>query len=259
LKTFLVFLVAAGCSFAQTNVPLGTAANFGVLASTSVTNTGASVIAGSVGVSPAGTVTGFPPGVVTAPGTIEINDAASGMARNALITAYGLAGAETTTQNLTGQNLGGKTLGPGVYTFNGSAALNGTLTLTGSGFYIFQVNGTLTTAAGSSVVANAAQATNVFWQVGSSATLGSASTFAGNLLALGSVTDNTGGVVGGRLFSISGSVSLADDGVTYPPALPPGGVSATPAPSSLILVLIGLACVMLYQSRHRMLQLIAKS
>jgi hypothetical protein len=261
LKTFSLFLLSAACSFAQSAVPLGTAANFGVLAGSTVTNTGPSAIAGNVGVSPGSAITGFPPGTVTAPSTEYAADATAATAENDLTTAYNNAAGQMPTRVLTGLNLGGLTLGPGVYFFSTSAQLTGTLTLNGAGFYIFQIGSTLTTASGSIVQAiNGAQSANIFWQVGSSATLGSGTTFIGNILALASITNDSTGTVAGRLLAINGAVTLADIAVNYPPAIPPGAPGgppvpgSTPAPSSLTMVLIGLICATLYQTRRRWLR-----
>ena len=263
MKTLGLFLLSTVSAFAQANVPLGTAANFAVLAGSAVTNTGATVVAGNVGVSPLTAVTGFPPGVVTPPATIYSAGPIAAAAESDLVTAYNTAMNEQSTGNLTGQDLGGLILGPGVYTFDSSAQLTGTLTLTGTGFYIFQIGSTLTTASNAAVVAiNGADAANIFWQVGSSATLGSGTTFIGNILAQASITNNSSGTMAGRMLAISGAVNLADLGLTYPPATPPGGLGgppATPVPSSWILVLIGLACVTLYQTRERWLRSLKNS
>jgi hypothetical protein len=260
LRTISIFLLSAVCAFAQANVPLGTAANFGVLAGSTVTNTGPTPIAGSVGVSPGTSITGFPPGTVI-DGAIHAGDATAASAQTALTTAYNNAMTQTPTRVLTGVNLGGLVLGPGVYFFSTSAQLTGTLTLSGAGFYIFQIGSTLTTASGAVVRAiNGADAADIFWQVGSSATLGTGTTFIGNILAQASITVTTGVIMGGRLLARTGAVTLDSDTVTYPPAIPPGGVggsplpTATPAPSSWILVLIGLACATLYQTRQRWLR-----
>jgi Ice-binding-like len=265
VKTLSIFLLSAVCSFAQANVPLGTAANFGVLASSTVTNTGATPITGSVGVSPGSAITGFPPGIVTG-GAIDAGDATAATAQSDLTVAYLNAAGQMRTRALTGLDLGGLTLPPGVYFFSSSAQLTGTLTLNGAGFYIFQIGSTLTTASGSIVRAiNGAQAANVFWQVGSSATLGTGTTFIGNILAMTSITANTGDVIAGRLLARGGAVTLDMDTINFPLAIPPGGLGgppttppptppATPAPSSGILVLIGVACAMLYQTRKRWLR-----
>ncbi len=260
LKTFSILLLSTACCFAQANVPLGTAGNFAVLAGSAVTNTGSTVVAGDVGVSPGSAITGFPPGVVTSPATIHAADATAATAQNDLTVAYINASTQASTQNLTGQDLGGKTLGPGVYTFNTSAQLTGTLTLSGAGFYIFQIASTLTTASASVVAAvNGADAATIFWQVGSSATLGTGSTFIGNILAQISITTTTGDTMAGRLLARTGAVTMDTIALTYPPSTTPGGFggpplpSPTPAPSSWILVLIGLGCAMLYQTRERWL------
>ncbi len=261
LKTFSILLLSSASCFAQANVPLGAAGNFAVLAGSTVTNTGTSVVAGDVGVSPGTAVIGFPPGVVTFPGTIHAGDGTAATAQNALTLAYVNASTQPSTQNLTGQDLGGKTLGPGVYTFNTSAQLTGTLTLSGTGFYIFQIGSTLTTASASVVAAiNGADAASIFWQVGSSATLGTGSTFIGNILAQISITATTSVTMAGRLLARTGGVTLDTIALTYPPATAPGGFggpplpSPTPAPSSWILVVIGLGCAMLYQTRKRWLR-----
>lgn len=248
-------------SFAQSNVPLGVAGNFAVLANSTVTNTGNSVITGNVGLSPGTALTGFPPGIVTPPSGIDAADPAAASAQAALTTAYNMAAGQMPTHVLTGQNLGGLTLGPGVYFYSSSAQLTGTLILNGAGFYVFQIGSTLTTASGATVVVeNGALASSVFWQVGSSATLGSGTTFIGNILAMDSITNASSGVVAGRLLARTGAVTLADITLTFPPGIPAGGLggppplAATPVPSSWILVLIGLACTMLYETRRRWLR-----
>jgi hypothetical protein len=267
LKTFSVLFLSAVCSFAQSTVPLGTAANFAVLGGSTVTNTGSTTIKGGVGVSPGSAITGFPPGIVTV-GILHSNDAAAMQAQNDLATAYGIAAGEMMTQDLTGQDLGGLVLGPGVYHFSSSAQLTGTLTLNGGGnsnaIFVFQIGTTLTTATSAAVVAeNGAQAANIFWQVGSSATLGTSTSFIGNILALTSITTNTSGSVAGRLLAHNGAVTMDTLTLTYPPAIAPGAPGGpplptpptpTPAPSSWILVLIGLVCAVLYQTRGRWLR-----
>jgi type VI secretion system secreted protein VgrG len=227
-----------------------------------VTNTGNTIVTGSVGVSPGTSITGFPPGAVTG-GAIYTGGATAAQAQTDLTTAYNHAVAETATVNLTGQNLGGLTLVPGVYHFNNSAQLTGTLVLNGGGnsnaIFVFQIGSTLTTASGSAVLAeNGAQAANIFWQVGSSATIGTGTSFIGNILALISITTNTGAVVAGRLLASGGAVTLNDNTATYPPGISAGGLggppfSPTPAPSSWMLLLIGLFCAILYQTRARWL------
>lgn len=220
----LAITVLAVCLFlptASAQVNLGTAQNFAVLAGSAVTNTGPSVVNGSVGVSPGTSVTGFPPGVVVG-GTIHSADATAALAQSDLTAAYNAAAAVPCTTDLTGQDLGGMTLTPGVYCFATSAQLTGTLTLNFLGnpnaTFIFKTGSTLTTASGSSVIFTNAGATtcapNLFWQIGSSATLGTGSTFAGNILALTSITLTTGGGLNGRALARNGAVTLDSNTIT---------------------------------------------
>src|ERR1700686_837270 len=199
------------------NSVLGTAGTFGVLAGSTVTNTGSSVISGNVGVSPGSAVTGFPPGIVNAPGTIHRGDAVAQMAQSDLTKAYNVAAGLTRTGTLTGQDLGGQTLTPGVYFFANSAQLTGTLTLNTLGNpnakFVFQIGTTLTTSSNSSVIfSNSLTDSNVYWQVGSSATLGTTTSFEGNILALTSITLNTGASIGcGSALARNGAVTLDDN------------------------------------------------
>jgi Ice-binding-like len=136
------------------SIILGTAGSFGVLAGSTVTNTGSSVVAGNVGVWPGAAITGFPPGI--SGGTLHAGDAVAQKAQGDLTTAYNAAASMTPTKVLTGQDLGGMTLTPGVYSFSSSAQLTGTLTLNDLGnpnaVFVFQIGSTLTTATGSAVV-----------------------------------------------------------------------------------------------------------
>jgi hypothetical protein len=245
------------CLAAQSLVPLGTAGNFGVLAGSTVTNTGATAVGGfsggQVGVSPGTAVTGFPPGTASA---IHAGDATAATAQVDLTAAYNNAAGQLSTGVLAG-NIGGTTIVPGVYTNASSVGITGNVTLSGAGVYVFQIGSTLTTASGSQVIlAGGATADNVFWQVSTSATLGTGSLFNGNILALSSITVTTGATLNGRALARNGAVTLDTNGVTVPapaatptptPTLPPG----TPAPSSAILVTIGLVCVGLYEARRR--------
>jgi len=199
--------------WAQSAPPLGSAQGFAVLGASTVTNTGPTVITGDLGVSPGTAVTGFPPGTVTG-GTVHAGDATATAAQAAAHTAYAALVAKPCGTNLTGKILGTSpgavTLSPGVYCFDSSAQLTGTLTLSGGGVYVFQMKSTLTTASNSSVVlANGATAGNVFWQVGSSATLGTNTVFVGSILALISDTVTTGASVNGRVFALTGAVTLS--------------------------------------------------
>ena len=227
-NTFSAMAVVVGllicASPAAAQISLGTAQTFAVLAGSAVTNTGATVISGDLGVSPGTAVTGFPPGVVTPPGTIHIADAVAAQAQVDLTTAYNAIVATPTLVDLTGTDLGGLTLAPGVYGFSSSAQLTGTLTLDALGnpdaVFIFKIGTSLTTATGSSVLLiNGGSNCKVFWQVGSSATLATTTAFAGNILALTSITLNTGAAVSGRALARNGAVTMAGNGVSVcPPA-----------------------------------------
>lgn len=210
---------AALASDAEAQI-LGTAEMFGVLAGTTVTNTGPSVIMGSVGVSPGNAIVGFPPGIVVPPGTINAGNAVAAQAQIDLTTAYNSLQGRPSQVDLTGQDLGGLVLGPAVYSFVASAQLTGVLTLDGQGNpaseFIFQIGSTLTTASNSAVLLiNGANGNNVYWAVGSSATLGTNSVFAGNIVALTSITLNTGAsITCGRALARNGAVTLDNNTIT---------------------------------------------
>ena len=214
-------IAVSGSSQASPAAPsLGAAQRFAVLGGSTVTSTGASVLTGDLGVSPGTAVTGFPPGRF-ASGAIHSADALALAAQNAVTTAYnGLVG-QACTRDLTGQDLGGQTLTAGVYCFSSSAQLTGTLTLNAQGnanaVFIFKMGSTLTTASASSVaLTNGGSPANVFWQVGSSATLGTTTSFAGNILALTSITVTTGATVTGRTLARNGAVTLDTNAVAAP-------------------------------------------
>jgi hypothetical protein len=201
-------------------VDLGTAEDFSVLGGETVTNTGPSVLASSVGVSPGTAIVGFPPGVVQPPGTIEAGTPVAAQAQAdstaAYLDALGRPLNETTTSDLTGLTLvGGVYAGPS----KSPLSLSGTLTLDGEGdpnsVFIFQTDSTLITGPGSTVsLINGAQACNVFWQVGSSATLDTGSTFVGNILALTTITVADSVTVQGRALAQTGEVTLINDTFT---------------------------------------------
>ncbi len=228
MKKFLlvICLLSMGTlAWAQTAPPLGSAQSFAVLGASTVTNTGPTIITGDLGVSPGTSCTGFPApctgGVGVVNGTIYTGAGSlAGAAESAALVAYSVLVAEPCGTNLTGKILGTSpgavTLSPGVYCFPAtSAQLTGTLTLDGNGVYVFQIGSTLTTASNSSVVlANGATAGNVFWQVGSSATLGTDTVFAGSILALTSDTVTTGTSVTGRVFALNGAVTLDSNAIT---------------------------------------------
>jgi hypothetical protein len=214
----LAVLLALASFPVAAQISLGSAQSFGVLGGSAVTNTGATTVNGNVGVSPGTSVTGFPPGVVVG-GTIHSNDAVAVQAQNDLTTAYNNIAATPCTVDLTGQNLGGLTLTPGVYCFSSSAQLTGALALDALGnpnaLFLFKIGSTLTTASGSTVtVINGGSAcNNVYWQVGSSATIGTGTSFAGDILALTSITLTTGANTSGRVLARNGAVTLDTNNV----------------------------------------------
>jgi hypothetical protein len=211
----LVLLVSAVLA-AQPPVGLGTDGSFAVLAGQAVTNTGSSTVNGNLGVSPGSAVTGFPPGTLN--GTLYAADATAAQAELDLTTAYNDAAGRTPATSVPA-DLGGLTLTAGVYQNASALGLTGALTLNAQGnpnaVFIFQAGSTLTTASGSSVnLINGAQPCNVYWQVGSSATLGTTTAFAGNILALTSISLDNGVTVDGRALARNGSVTLIDDTIT---------------------------------------------
>jgi hypothetical protein len=344
--TFIVGLQAA-----QLPVNLGSAGTFSVLAGSTVTNTGPTVVNGNVGLSPGTAVVGFPPGSVVG-GAIHAADGTAATAQIDLTAAFNDAATRPTPIVIAG-DLGGQTLAPGLYKSTTSIGVTGILKLDGQGnvnsVFVFQIGSTLTTASTSQIMLiGGAQAANIFWQVGSSATLGTNSIFHGTIMAQDSITLTTGVALDGRALARTGAVTLdtntlinpgppttglpgpltvscpastAQLGVTYnsligatggtPPytfsttgSLPAGlnltastgavtGTAAalgntlfsanaadsasgtatsacsitvtaappaqTPAPSSLILVLIGFACATLYLSRERLFRLVSRN
>jgi hypothetical protein len=203
---------------AQPPVGLGTATSFAVLAGSTVTNTGPTTVVGDVGLSPGTAVVGFPPGLVT-DGTIHAADAVALQAQNDLTTAYNDAAGRGPAVDETGTDLGNQTLQPGVYAASSSMALTGTLTLDAQGdpnaVFVFQAGSTLISASNSTVaLIGAAQACNVFWQVGSSATFGTDTTFVGSVLALTDITMLTRASIQGRLLARNGQVALDTNTIT---------------------------------------------
>jgi hypothetical protein len=240
LAPLIVFMVTNSAEAAAAPVPLGTTTTFAVLAASTVTNTGSSVINGGIGLSPGTSITGFPPG--TDNGATHATDAVAGQAQTDLTTAYNNAMSQGPTSPIVA-DLGGQTLLPGVYNSASSLGLTGTVTLDGGGdpnaVFVFQAtNSTLTTASASNVsLINGAQACNVFWQVGSSATLGTGSSFEGTVLAMQSITVNTGATIFGRVLARNGAVTLDSDTITTPACTTPSATAttattATPASST---------------------------
>ena len=243
---------------------LGTAQSFAVLGTSTVTNTGSTTLWGDLGVYSGTSITGL--GSITQTGTVHQTDAVAQQAQVDATTAYNVLAGQSVTSSLTGQDLGGLTLTPGVYFFSSSAQLTGALTLNFQGnpnaLFVFQIGSTLTTASGSSVnVVNGGGANDgVFWQVGSSATLGTSTVFAGNILAHTAITlDTTAKILCGRAIALTAAVTMDTntisdncngyDGGTVPARTDFGSVgfsggfsgsSPVPEPATLALLVAGL-------------------
>src|ERR1700712_156889 len=209
--------LAPATAGAMTPVDLATAQPFVVLAGSTATNTGPSVLNGDLGVSPGTALVGFGlPAVVN--GATHAADAVAAQAQLDLTTAYNVAAGQPVlpANDLTGTDLGNRTLKAGAYRFATSAQLTGPLTLDAEGDpaaqFVFEIGSSLTTASASSVVLlNGANPCNVYWQVGSSATLGTTTAFQGNLMALASISLNNGASVIGRVLARNGQVSLINN------------------------------------------------
>ena len=227
-------LIAAPVAFsAQAPVGLGTDGSFAVLAGSTVTNTGPSVISGSVGLDPGSAVTGFPPGIVLA-GTTQVANGVALQAKSDLVTAYNDAAGRSSTATVSA-DLAGRTLTSGVYTSASSLGLSGALTLDAQGdpnaVFVFQAGSSLIVGSGSQVnLIGGAQACNVYWQVGSSATIGTGAAFVGNILALTSISMTTGATLQGRALARNGAVTLDTNTITRP--LCTGGSSTTSTPGT---------------------------
>lgn len=235
--------VGLACAFlpavAQAQVvDLGTAGSFVVLGGGSVTNTGPSVLNGDLGVSPGTALSGFgSPAVVN--GATHNNDGVASQAQLDLATAYDVAAAQPVlpADDLTGTNLGNRTLTAGAYRYSSSAQLAGALTLDAEGDpdaqFVFQIGSTLTTASASSVVLiNGASPCNVYWQIGSSATLGTTTAFQGNVMTLADISLNDGATVNGRLLArTAGAVTLINNVLNRPQCATESTPGPTPAPT----------------------------
>ena len=219
-------IALAGTVLAAASVNLGTAKSFAVLAGTTITNTGATTITGDVGLDPGSAATGF--ATVTLDGAKHLADAVALKAEGDLVTAYNDA-AGATPVNKVATELGGTTLKPGVYGSD-TLGLTGTLTLDGGGVYIFQAGSTLITAPGSSVkLTNGASACDVYWQVGSSATLDTTTSFKGTIMALTSIALNDGVTLEGRALARNGAVTMIHDTIDSSSCAAP---SPTPTPNA---------------------------
>lgn len=232
----LTMSVTTAGAATPTTIDLATASGVSVLAGAGVTNTGPSVLNGDLDTSPTAAITGFPPGIVN--GARHATDAVAGQAQASLTTAYNAAVAAPSTSDVTGVDLSGLILTEGVYSASTSMAMNGPLPLTLNGnadaVFIFQAGSTLITGANSSVVlTGGAQACNVFWQVGSSATLGTNTSFIGSILAQTSITLGTGATVDGRALARVGSVTLDTNVFTSSACVPSSAVTpATTVPTT---------------------------
>jgi Ice-binding-like len=209
---------AAACG--QEPVPLASASGYAILASSTVTSTGATAVTGNLGLSPGTSVTGFPPATITGIQNITTPQAAGAEAN--LTIAYNNASARSNCAVSVAGNIGGQTLTPGLYKSTSSLAISsGDLTLSGggnpNGVFVFQVASALTTTSGRTVIlTDGAQAGNVFWQIGSSATLGTTSVMQGTVMAHDSISMLTGSVLHGRALAETGEVSLAASTITVP-------------------------------------------
>jgi type VI secretion system secreted protein VgrG len=207
----------------QASTILNSADSFAVLGGSTVTSTGNTILNGNLGVYPGTSITGFAPGIVQ--GTTYLGGAVAQQAERDAFAAYHILLAEAFTQSLTGQDLGGLTLTSGVYYFSTSAQLTGTLTLDAQNdpdaIFIFQIGSTLITAGSASInLVNGAQAANVFWQVGTSVTLGADTSFDGSILADQSITLEAGTSLSGRALALNAAVTLDDNVITVPLAVP---------------------------------------
>ena len=235
----LLVTTTSSAAASATFVSLGTADSFAILAGTGISNTGPTLVTGNIGSYPTTTITGT--GSMTLTGTNHGGDALTQSAKTDLVTAYTNVAAQVPTAPIVA-DLGGTTLLSGVYNSATSIGLTGNLNLDAQGdanaVFVFQAGSTLTTAAASTVtLLNGAQACNVFWQVGSSATLGTNSAFRGNVLALTSITMTTGATSVGRMLARNGAVVLNSNSVTAPtcavaPPVPTPTATVSPTPTA---------------------------
>lgn len=203
------------------SVAMAGTAGLAVLAGSAITNTGATNITGDLGLSPGTSIGGFPPGILN--GTQHINDATANQAKLDLTAAYNDAAGRTSTDIVTlSGNIGGLTLTPGLYKSTSSLAISsGDLTFDAKGnssaVFIIQIASTLTTTSGRKVIlSGGALASNIFWQVGSSVTFGTTSVFKGTVMAMESITFNTGATLNGQALARTGGITMAGNTIVKP-------------------------------------------
>ena len=228
VASFLALTLARASGAAAVAVPLGSADSFAILAGAGITNTGPTTVSGDIGTFPTTSETGF--ASVTQSGTNHAGDSVTQDAKNALVTAYNNAANQGPTSPIVGLTLGGKTLVRGVYNSGSTIDLTGTVTLDGQGdpdsVFVLQAGSALTTATSSSVaLINGARSCNVFWAIGSDATIGVGSNFVGTLLVQNAIVVKTGAVITGRLLASVASVTLDSNTITKP-----GCAASVPAP-----------------------------
>ncbi|UZN04786.1 ice-binding family protein [Cellulomonas sp. S1-8] len=223
----LAVALASSAQAAPVAVPLATADSFAILAGAGITNTGSTTVTGDIGTSPTASFTGA--GSITHAGAVHAADDVADQAKTDLVTAYDNAAGQGPVMAVPNE-LGGLTLTSGVYSSGDALGLTGTLTLDGDGdpnaVWVFQTPSTLITATDSAVVLiDGAQACNVYWQVGSSTTLGTRTSFVGTVMALTSITLTTGATVAGRVLARNGAVTLDSNTIIRP-------LCAVPTPSA---------------------------